>query len=274
MPTAVVIGAGPGLGLAMARRLVRAGYRVALLSRQPGRHLDALRAAEGPDVDAAAFAADVRDPAALDRALDEVVRELGAIDFVYYGPSPHGVGEAQAPLDQVTGADVEAALTLVGPAADVVAKVLPGMRERGRGAFLFTSAVSAVVPIPALGAMTVPAAAARTYAVTLNAALAPDGIYAGVLLVGGLIEGSDIHTAMASAGGADPAYLLDPEQVADAGLRLTRRRKAPEALVMPGRSGWGLTLLLIARLLRVPKPRLGARKTRTAGQAEKAGRAA
>ncbi|GAA4195902.1 SDR family NAD(P)-dependent oxidoreductase [Streptosporangium oxazolinicum] len=253
MPTAVLIGAGPGLGLAMARRFGRGGYTIALISRDPARHDDAVRELAGLGIEAAAFAVDVRDTAGLGEALGRVEREFGAIDLVYYGPSPHSVAEARKPIEEITGSDVEEAMALVYPAADVVARTLPSMRERRTGAFLFTSAISAVVPVPQLGAMTVPASAARTYAVTLNAALAPHGVYAGVLLIGGLIEGSDIHAAMSSAGESDSAYLLDPDRTADIAWDMVARRKSPEALIMPGRRGLGLTLLLIARLLRVTR---------------------
>lgn len=251
MPTAVLIGAGPGLGRAMARRFGRGGYRIALISRNSERHDGVLRELTGLGIEAAAFAADVRDTTGLGAALDAVEQKFGDIDFVYYGPSPHTMTEAQKPIDQIAGADVEEAMALVHPAADVVARTLPGMLARNRGAFLFTSAISAVMPVPELGAMTVPAAAVRGYAVTLNASLAKRGVFAGLLLIGGLITGSDIHAAMSSSGQSDDAYLLDPDRVADTAWDLVARRKTPEALILPGRKGLGLTVLLISRLLRV-----------------------
>ncbi|KND37998.1 SDR family NAD(P)-dependent oxidoreductase, partial [Streptomyces stelliscabiei] len=59
MPVIAVIGAGPGLGLSIARRFGREGFQVALVSRTQDK-LDALAArlaAEG--IEAAGFAADV-----------------------------------------------------------------------------------------------------------------------------------------------------------------------------------------------------------------------
>lgn len=47
--------------------------------------------------------------------------------------------------------------------------------------------------MPPLGAPAPAAAALRTYALPLDAALAGQGVYAGVLTVGGLIERGDIH---------------------------------------------------------------------------------
>ena len=43
MPTIAIVGAGPGLGLAIARRFGREGFRVALVSRAESK-LDALAA--------------------------------------------------------------------------------------------------------------------------------------------------------------------------------------------------------------------------------------
>lgn len=192
-----------------------------------------------------------------------MVEKFGEIDVVYYGPSPHNVAEAQPSIEDVTGADVGAAMSAVYPAMDVVAKVLPSMLRRKTGTFLFTSAISAALPVPALGAMTVPAAAACSYAVTLNAALAERGVYVGVLVIGGLIENSDIHAAMSSgpeASGGD--FALDPDRIADIAWDLAKKRKAAEVIVTPGRKGLGLKALLVGRLLRVPTRSAGARRRR------------
>ncbi|MFD4635898.1 SDR family NAD(P)-dependent oxidoreductase [Lentzea sp. NPDC058436] len=81
-----IFGAGRGLGTALARRFAREGYRVALVARRAER-LDALvrdLAAEG--VEAAAFPADLSDPAN-GRAVVEAIRaRWGRVDFVSYQP--------------------------------------------------------------------------------------------------------------------------------------------------------------------------------------------
>ncbi|WP_431033284.1 SDR family NAD(P)-dependent oxidoreductase [Streptomyces sp. P6-2-1] len=253
MPSAVIIGAGPGLGLSMARRLGRENYDVALVSRNPGRHAPYLEELKAAGIKAAAFAADVRDPRALGEALDAAERAFGPADFVYYGPSPHQASERAAPVTEITGTEVADAMGSVYPAVDVVAKVLPGMRERGTGTLLFASAISALLPVPELGAMAVPAAASRGYAVTLHAALAKEGVFAGALVIGGLIRNSDIHGAMAEAGAADAKFLLDPDRIADIAWEFARARKSPEVVVLPGRKGLGINALLTGRLWRAPK---------------------
>jgi NAD(P)-dependent dehydrogenase (short-subunit alcohol dehydrogenase family) len=61
MPVIAIVGAGPGLGLSIARRFGREGFTVALISRSAA-NLDRL-AAELADsgIQAAGFPADVRD---------------------------------------------------------------------------------------------------------------------------------------------------------------------------------------------------------------------
>ncbi len=58
---------------------------------------------------------------------------------------------------------------------------------------VFAGGLSSIVPMPPLGGLALASAALRNYAVTLHAALAPSGIYAGTITIGGLIERGDIH---------------------------------------------------------------------------------
>ena len=77
MTTFALIGAGPGLGLATARRFGVAGHSVALVARSR-RRLDELTAALlRANITARGFAADVLDPASLSAALDEAATALG-----------------------------------------------------------------------------------------------------------------------------------------------------------------------------------------------------
>ncbi|XP_008776395.2 3-dehydrosphinganine reductase TSC10A-like [Phoenix dactylifera] len=68
----LITGGSSGIGLALARRAAAEGARISILARNPTRlqeARDAIRLATG--VDAAVLAADVRDPAAVARALEE-----------------------------------------------------------------------------------------------------------------------------------------------------------------------------------------------------------
>ena len=89
MSTIAIIGAGPGMGLAIARTFGLRGFDVALISRTQAK-LDELAgqlAAEG--ITAAGFAADVMDRASLTAALEAATSRFGAIDVLEYSPAPH-----------------------------------------------------------------------------------------------------------------------------------------------------------------------------------------
>lgn len=230
--TAVVVGVGPGLGMSVAHRLGREGYRVALVSRTDTRHGDYLAALAGKGVDATAHTADVRDRERLLAVLDEIAERHGTIDAVYYGPAPSEPEARPTPVEQADADSVRTAMSWVYPALDVVGKVLPGMLERGSGTLLFGTGLSAVLPMPPLGNLALSAAALRNYAVTLHAALADKGVYAGALVIGGVVAGGDIHRMIASQPGTYgdiAAHTLDPDALADAAWRmLTERDRAEE----------------------------------------------
>lgn len=220
-PTLLVLGAGPGLGMSVARRFGKEGYQVGLVSRSADRHpgyLDDLRSA---GVHAVAVAADVRRPGGLRRAVDEVEAELGPVDVVYHGPGADNPATAPIGILETRADDVRAAAAqVVDPAVELAGLVLPGMRERGSGAIVYVSGLSAVVPLPFLGPFAPASAALRTYALTLAEAAASDGVHVGSLVVGGLIERGDIHRMLTAGqagtgvGGAD-APTATPEPATD-----------------------------------------------------------
>jgi NAD(P)-dependent dehydrogenase (short-subunit alcohol dehydrogenase family) len=239
----LVVGVGPGLGLSIARRFGREGRPVALISRSPQRHEAYLAALRQDGIDGIAVTADVRDGARMSAALDEVTTRLGPVGVVYYGPGAADPGARPEPLLQTRAAHLREAMAYyVEPALDLVQLVLPQMTERGSGALLFATGLGAVVPLPALGALAVATAALRNYALTLNVALEPTGVYAGALVLGGLIRGGDIHRVVIDSvapGPEVPFPVLDPGSIADVAWTLAQERDRPEAVfdALTGRPG-------------------------------------
>lgn len=229
----LIAGVGPGLGLAVARRFGRAGHPVALLSRHPDRHQSYLASLRRDGITAVAIAADLTRPEQLRAAVTDTTEQLGPIGAVYYGPGAADPTARPAPILQAGPDEVSAAVhTFVRPAVDLTAMVLPGMLERRSGTLLYVAGLGAVVPLPGMGALAVASAALRTYALTVNAALAGSGVYAGALVIGGLVEGGDIHRlAVAAVGPAAAAGLptLDPDTIAGTAWELSARQDDPEA---------------------------------------------
>ena len=82
MSTIVIIGAGKGLGAAVARKFGAQGFDVALISRTQS-NVDALAAdLRQVGINARGYAASVRDAEALGTALDRAASELGPIDVL------------------------------------------------------------------------------------------------------------------------------------------------------------------------------------------------
>ncbi|MFJ9380048.1 SDR family NAD(P)-dependent oxidoreductase [Streptomyces sp. NPDC101455] len=228
---AVVLGVGPGLGMSIAHRFGREGYAVALVSRSDTRHAGYVASLAAAGIEAGAHVADVRDTKQLGSVLDTVAERYGHIDVVYYGPGALDLDARPKSITESDSADVREAMSWMYPAVDVVGKVLPGMVERGGGVLLFAGGLSAVVPMPALGALAVSSAALRNYALTLNAALADKGVYAGNLVIGGLIERGDIHqlvTGSPERFGNVGDRTLDPDEIADGAWELVARRDRAE----------------------------------------------
>jgi NAD(P)-dependent dehydrogenase (short-subunit alcohol dehydrogenase family) len=231
--TLAVFGVGPGLGLSIAHRFGREGHRVALVSRTDSRHAGYLASLAEAGIPAASFVADVRDRAQVAATVDAITERFDHPEIVYYGPAALDPEERPTPITEADSTAVHRAMSWVYAAVDLVGAVLPGMLDRGTGGVLIAGGLSSVVPMPQLGALALSSAALRNYALTLNAALAERGIYAGTLSIGGLIERGDIHRFMAAnpqASGGRAIPTLDPDELADAAWDLYTKRERAEAV--------------------------------------------
>ncbi|MFG3289314.1 SDR family NAD(P)-dependent oxidoreductase [Streptomyces sp. NPDC048179] len=200
MSSIAIVGAGPGLGAAVARRFGREGYEVALVARD-GRRLDALAGElSGLGVSARGFAADVRDPLALAGALARAAEELGTVEILQYSPVPQR--DFMLPVLETTHADLfgPVEFSVYGPVA-AVQQVLPGMRELGRGTVLFVNGGTAVIPHPDRAGTSIAFAAESAYGHLLHDRLAGEGIHVAQLVIPGAI--------VAGHARKDPAVLAD-----------------------------------------------------------------
>jgi NADP-dependent 3-hydroxy acid dehydrogenase YdfG len=237
MSTAVVLGVGPGLGMSVAHRFGREGLTVALVSRSAARHAGYVSSLAERGARAEAFVADVRDRDQLLSTLDAIEARLGAVEVLYHGPGAIDLDARRpGPITETTAEEVRSMMAGVYPAIDVVNRVLPGMLDRGAGGLLFAGGLSAVQPMPFLGALAVSSAALRNYVVTLNAGLTGTGVYAGALTVGGLVARGDIHEFVVSHPeqfGDVPPRTLDPDDIAETAWRMhTDRDRAEEVFTV------------------------------------------
>ncbi|WP_086564073.1 SDR family NAD(P)-dependent oxidoreductase [Streptomyces africanus] len=194
MTTFALIGAGPGLGLATARRFGAAGHSVALVARDTQR-LDSLTAELARDgIEARGFAADVLDIESLTAALYAAGTSLGTVEILQYSPVPRA--DFMKPVLDTGADDLDAplAFSVKGPVTCVNA-VLPGMRDLGRGTLLFVNGGSAVRPNPKVAGTSVAFAAESAYARMLHDTLAAENIHAAQLIVPGAIRPDAEHSS-------------------------------------------------------------------------------
>ncbi len=180
----LLVGAGPGLGMAVARRFAERGYRVTLVARSA----DGLRDLADSLTDTGAridtSAADASDPEGLRARMADLYKEQGAPGLIIY----NAVMGAPDTLLSSSVEHLQTAYAVDVIGAIVVAQVAaPAMREAGTGTIIVTGGGFADHPIPALASVSLGKAALRSAATMLGADLAPDGIRVATLTIGGQI---------------------------------------------------------------------------------------
>jgi NAD(P)-dependent dehydrogenase (short-subunit alcohol dehydrogenase family) len=211
--TALIVGAGPGLSAALARRLAADGIGVALAARSTAKLRD-LQARTG----ARAFTCDATDAQAVAALFDSVARELGEPDIVIYNAS----GRVRGALADLDAREVERSLAvtayggfLVGQAA--ARRMLP----RGRGVILFTGASASVKGYAQSAPFAMGKFALRGLAQSMARELAPLGIHVAHIIIDGLIR--------VPGRVADPAHpdgMLEPDAIADTYVQLARQPRS------------------------------------------------
>ncbi|MFL5999931.1 MAG: SDR family NAD(P)-dependent oxidoreductase [Streptomyces sp.] len=223
MPTVAIVGAGPGMGLAIARTFGSRGFDVALIARTKEKLQTLVGQLSEEGITAEAFPADVLDRPSLTAALDAVKTRFGAIDVLEYSPAPHSPvpGHALAAPSEVTVDNLQPQIDyLVYGALTAAQAVLPAMREAGAGTLLFTNGGGSVDPVPMLGNVNAAAAALRNWVINLDQELAGSGVHAAHVAINVWIGG----------GGPEGFPTATPEQIAPLYWDLHENRNRSEAV--------------------------------------------
>jgi short-subunit dehydrogenase len=176
-PLAVILGAGPGIGLSSALRFRREGFRVAMVSR-PGDDLEAFRRALDGGLVLGADLAEGLD-------LERIEAWGGHPRVLVYNASAGAPGPAAdlSPEQAIADLQVNVALALAG-----VRWALPSMRAGGVGTLLFTGGGIGLKPQAGLASGSLGKAALRSLALSLAEELEPEGIHAATVTVRGFVQ--------------------------------------------------------------------------------------
>lgn len=229
----LITGGTDGLGLALARRLVAEGGRVAVCGRDPER-LEAAQAALGGD--ALCVGADVSVPADCDAFVDAALARFERLDGVVNNAG-RSAGTAVAESDdQEWRADFE---LKVLAALRVTRRALPALEATGGSVLNVLATIARTPP-----AGSTPSSATRAAGLALTKALAaeagPRGVRANAILIG-LIESGQWARRAAAAGVSDEE--LRRRVLAAAPVPLGRFGRAEEfadlaAFVLSPRAGY------------------------------------
>ncbi len=176
-PVCAIVGAGEGLGQALAARFARGGFDLALISRTEAGSMAAATAAKQarPGTEARFIAADAMAPETIEQALGSVAQEMGAPEVLIY--NVRGEFTRCDPLEMTYEALEDIYRTEVIGAFAAAKAVLPAMREKGQGSVFFSSATaafrgSAMHPLYAIGKFGL-----RALSQSLTKAYARDGVH-------------------------------------------------------------------------------------------------
>lgn len=130
-PSAVVTGAGSGVGRATAVRLLDLGWNVALLGRRAGPLEETLQLARHPKGRALLHPCDIGNAEAVDAMARRVLAELGPVEVLV---NAAGTNAPRRALEVLSREDYHGMIdTNLNGAYYCVQAFLPGMRQRGSG---------------------------------------------------------------------------------------------------------------------------------------------
>jgi NADP-dependent 3-hydroxy acid dehydrogenase YdfG len=217
----LIVGAGVGFARASARRFGADGYAVHLVARSPDRLAEVAAELAAAGVTTRTYTGDVTSHTDLTRLIAEI-DEHHPVDVCIFQP-----GGRSADLVDVLDATVDNVwpnldLLVLGAVA-VGQALVPAMIGRGSGCLVFVGGGSARLPLREFGNLGMAMSGLRTYALTLNAALAGKGVHAAFYTVAGMI----------ATGAVQPSE-IDPLELAERMRRLADENDVREVIMTAG----------------------------------------
>jgi NAD(P)-dependent dehydrogenase (short-subunit alcohol dehydrogenase family) len=201
---ALVVGVGPGLGAALARRFAQGGLAVAMAARNPDK-LDAL----AREVGGRAYACDAADAASVDRLFEQVERDLGAPTVAIYNAGAYAPG---AVVD-IQAAEFERCWRILCLGGFLVGqRAARSMAAAGRGTILFTGATASLRGGANFANLAVGKFGLRAVVQSMARELGPKGIHVAHVVIDGQIR-SERYAHLEKE--RPPDGLLDPAAIAE-----------------------------------------------------------
>jgi len=205
---AVVVGVGPGLGAALARRFATE-YETAIVARKQEYLAELAAEIKSAGGRAHPVAADVSSSEQIASAFQKIRTDLGAPEVLLYNAAMRPFGR----LMECKPSTFENTWRVSTFGAFLCAQeVVPDMIKRGRGVILFTGATAGVKPFPTSAAFGPAKFALRGLGQVMARDLGPQGIHVAYINVDGPIDMPFIRQRFGDLKEED---LLKPSAIAD-----------------------------------------------------------
>jgi NAD(P)-dependent dehydrogenase (short-subunit alcohol dehydrogenase family) len=181
---AAVLGVGPGLGAAVARRFAGEGFGVALMARKES-VADVREEIEGGRGTALSVSADATDPDSVARAFERVRGELGDPEVFVYNAGAFQMGGI---LDLSPEQFDDCFRANCAGAFYAAQQILPAMVEAGGGTVLLTGASAALRGKANFSALAVGKFGLRALAQSMAREFGPHGVHVSHVIVDGQIN--------------------------------------------------------------------------------------
>lgn len=190
-PLTVLVGAGEGLGQALATRFAQGGHRLVLLSRTPeGREL-AMQQAQAVGVEVVGINCDVSQEESVAQAFAQIREEVGDPTVLLYNA---GV-LVQGSVLSLTPETFEQTWKINCMGSFLCAReVLPAMEKAQQGTLIFSGATAALRGGAHFSAMAVSKFGLRALSQSIAREFGPQGIHSVHVILDGLIETPTVRT--------------------------------------------------------------------------------
>jgi NAD(P)-dependent dehydrogenase (short-subunit alcohol dehydrogenase family) len=207
--TAAILGVGPGLGAAVARRFAQEGFAVALMARREEGVSRVRAEIEEAGGTALPVSTDATDPASVSAAFGRVRGELGDPEVFVYNAGAFQMGGI---LDLSPEKFDECFKANCAGAFYAARQVLPAMVEAGRGTVLLTGATAALRGGARFSALAVGKFGLRALAQSMAREFGPQGIHVAHAVIDGQIDTPRVREM---SPGREDHTLLSPDAIAE-----------------------------------------------------------
>ena len=211
--TALIVGAGPGIGASVGRALAAEGMQVGFAARDPAK----LRPL-AEKIGARTFAVDATDPTQVEKLFQQAQSQIGEPDVVVYNASTR----AQGALAEIPPSEVWQSLQVTAYGAFlVVQQAAKRMLPRAHGAILLTGATASVKGFAGSSGFAMGKFALRGLAQSAARELAPAGIHVAHFVIDGGVRAEHRPDP------ADrPDSTLDPDAIAQSYVDVLRQPRS------------------------------------------------